>query len=143
MVLVLGPSISGGETARNHNLVTNPIFVLELDSPLVTINHHTVHTCIPVQIHSSDHVLLALSSPQPFHSLLHHIRNQSPQLVNSHLHHDKVLRRTLLLLLLRSRGDPSSHVAVAESRRTHRRRCRRRQTTQERIDGFGRGCADS
>jgi hypothetical protein len=143
MVLVLNVSIH--KTARNHNLVALPFLISELE----VLVKNTIRTRLDVHFHHSSSLAIpSLSSPQAFHSLLHHIRDESPQFLDSHLDHHEVLRRRLLLLLLLllllrlllwSHDIPSQ---VVESRRTRRRR-RRRQTAQERVDGFGRGRADS
>ena len=129
---------SSGEAARNHNLIAIHFFLLLLLKPNSLAGRNSRPSIHRVDIHSRGGLaLLVFSSPQPLHGLLHHIRDQSPQLVNSHLHHDEILRGGLLLL---RRCTASSQ--VIESRRAHCRR-RRRQTAQERIDGFGRRSTDS
>lgn len=120
--------LSSSETTRDHDLVTIHLLLMLEPKFLVRNNslHSTIHTStrVHIHIHSSRLSLLVLSSPQALHGLLHHIRDQSPQFLNSHLHHDKVFRRgLLLLLLLRNRETSSSQ--VMESRRARRRGCRR------------------
>jgi hypothetical protein len=125
MIMTLSPNIfiiiilsnSSSETARNHNLITVHFHLLIPKPNPVNRNIHRNTT----RIRSGLVRTLALSSPQPFHSLLHHVRDESPQFFDSHLHHDEILRGPLLLLLLLlGRRDIPSHVVV-KSWRTRRR----------------------
>jgi hypothetical protein len=150
MIAIVSTSTGSGETARNHNPVPIPIhrFPLPLQPDRFIGKPSSSHNTATIRFHAIGRLVTTLalsssSSPQPDHSLLHHIRNQCPQFVDPHLHHDEVLGRSLLLLL-GCRGIPSSSSSsqAIESRRTRRRRCRR-QPAQERIERFGRGGADS
>lgn len=116
---------SSGEAARNHNLIAIHFFLLLLLKPNSLAGRNSRPSIHRVDIHSRGGLaLLVFSSPQPLHGLLHHIRDQSPQLVNSHLHHDEILRGGLLLLLLLLRRCTASSQLI-ESRRAHYRRRRR------------------